>query len=174
MDLMGSFNSTKVNTFNFFYVRGLMGDNELLFLFDTGAACPVVGINCLFDADEEKKAILEQVIRDEIEAQNVDARPIPLKAANSQEVTTYPCVCHNVSIGGTIDADFYFDIAFDDISIPLLGSSYIDDCSYNHAINGNIVITGTKEDVGKSFYMGYKVLDFGVVVKEYDNMISMR
>ena len=34
---MGSFSSKKVNTFNFFYVNGVIGDNELLFLFDTGS-----------------------------------------------------------------------------------------------------------------------------------------
>lgn len=172
MDLMASFSSKKVNTFNFFYINGLIGDNELLFLFDTGAACPVVGVNSFFDRDEEGRSVLEAVLREEIVAQDVKARPVPLKAANSQEVTTYPCVCHSVSIGNTPERDFYFDISFEDISIPLLGSSFIDDCSYSHVINGSVNITDMKDQIGKGYYDGYNVLDFDVVSKEYEKRIA--
>ena len=174
MDLMGSFSSKKVNTFNFFYVNGVIGDNELLFLFDTGAACPVVGVNSFFDPDDEEvgRTALEAILKEEIIKRNVKPRPVPLKAANSQEVTTFPCICHGVSIGNSPKRDFYFDISFEDISIPLLGGSFIDDCAYSHAINGNINITSIKENAGSSYYRGYNVLDFDIVsevfARKYD------
>ena len=171
MDLMGSFSSRRLNIFNFFYVYGMLDDNGLVFLFDSGAICPVVGVNNFFDkgADIENRAILENILKEEISRQNISPRPIPLKAANSQEVETYPCICNGVSIENTAELDFYFDISFEDISIPLLGSSFIDDCAYNHAINGNVNITSMKEDVGKSYYTGYNLLDFNKVVARFEN-----
>ena len=169
MDLMASFSSRKVNTFNFFSFYGILGDNGLVFLFDTGAACPVVGINNFFDTsdDSNDRTKLEQLLRDEIATQKVLPRPIPLKAANNQPVTTYPCVCHHVSIENTRERDFYFDISFDDISIPLLGSSFIDDCAYSHAINGNLSITGMKQQAGVVYYTGRNVLEFDTVGNKF-------
>lgn len=169
MDLIASFDSQRVNTFDFFVLRGIFGRSGLFFLFDTGASCPVVGVNNFFDKDDmENKENLEKIIRDEISIQKVAPRPIPLKAANSQPVTTYPCVCHGVSIENTAEQEFYFDLSFDEISIPLLGSSFIDDCAYNHAINGNVNITGMKKRAGANYYNGRNVLDFDKVAKEYE------
>lgn len=169
MDLIASFSSQKVNTFNFFVIRGIFGNAGLFFLFDTGAVCPVVGINNFFDIGDESssKSNLEQIIHQEITAQHISPRPIPLKAANNQPVTTYPCVCHHVSIENTAERDFYFDISFDDISIPLLGSSFIDDCAYSHAINGNLNITGMKPQAGAGYYAGRNVLDFDKVAEKF-------
>ena len=48
MDLIASISSQKINTFNFFTVHGILGDDDLIFLFDTGAICPVVGVNSFF------------------------------------------------------------------------------------------------------------------------------
>lgn len=168
MDLVASFSSQRVNTFNFFFVRGIFGDNNLLFLFDTGAACSVVGINSFFREGREtieKRKTLEELLKDEIK--NKDVLPRNLKAANNQSVTTYPCICRSVSIENTSERDFYFDISFEDISIPLLGSSFIDDCAYNHAINGNINITGIKEKAGSGYYDECTLIEFDEIARKY-------
>ena len=169
MDLMASFRSRKVNTFHFFSVYGILGDTGLVFLFDTGAACPVIGINNFFyeNIDLNERSVLEKLLKDELLKQAIMPRPVPLKAANNQPVTTYPCVCHHVSIENTAKRDFYFDISFDDISIPLLGSSFIDDCAYSHAINGNLNITGMKPRAGAGYYADRHVLDFDKVAEKF-------
>lgn len=169
MDLIASFSSQKVNAFNFFVLHGILGDDDLIFLFDTGAICPVVGVNSFFRKGKTdlNQDTLAQILQNEINAQGVLSRPVPLKTANSQEITTYPCVCHHVSIENTAERDFYFDISFDDISIPLLGSSFIDDCAYSHAINGNLNITGMKPQAGASYYSGRNILDFDKVAAKF-------
>ena len=173
MDLIASFHSYKVKKFHFFPLNGLLPEKEdLLFLFDTGAVCPVLGINSFFDKDsnpdyQKEKEVLEQIVREELSNQHVNARPKPLKAANNQEVKTYPCVCHNVSVSNASKMDFYFDISFDEISIPLLGSSFIDDCSYTHSIGGSLNITGIRESAGSDFYSNLNILDFNRVLDRF-------
>ena len=61
------------------------------------------------------------------------------------------------------------DISFDEISIPLLGSSFIDDCSYSHSIGSSLSITAIKDNAGSVFYSEANVLDFNVVLKEYSS-----
>ena len=170
MDLIASFSSQKINTFNFFDIYGILGKGNHVFLFDTGAACPVIGVNCFFKKGKDigNKIKLESLIKSELSSQNVSPRSIPLKSANSQEVETYPCVCHNVSIEHTADFDFYFDISFDEISIPLLGSSFTDDCAYNHTINGHLNITGMRNSPGADYYRGYNILDFDIVARRFE------
>lgn len=162
------------NDLIFFILRGLMGDSGLFFLFDTGAICPVVGVNIFFVKNNNpdyssNTAALAKILRDEIKTQKILPRPKPLKTANNQNVTTYPCICHNVSISITPERDFYFDISFDEISIPLLGSSFIDDCDYSHAINGNINITGIKEQAGSDYYKGLNILEFDDIAIRFQN-----
>lgn len=178
MDLIASFSSQKVERFNFFILRGLMGDSGLFFLFDTGAICPVIGVNSFFVRNDNPDyssnvAALTKILQDEIKTQKILARPKPLKTANNQSVTTYPCVCHKVSISNTPERDFYFDISLDEINIPLLGSSFIDDCAYSHAINGNIIITGIKEQAGAEYYKGLNILEFDdIAIKFQKDRIS--
>lgn len=174
MDLIASFSSQKVNTFNFFVLHGLLGDDDLIFLFDTGAICPVVGVNNFFREvrSDRNRNTLERILHNEIDVQGIVSRPVPLKTANNQEVSTYPCVCHHVSIENSTERDFFFDISFDDISIPLLGSSFIDDCAYSHAINGNLNITGMKPQAGVGYYSGRNVLDFDKVAAAFAQTTS--
>ena len=172
MDLIASFSSKKIRSFHFFNIQGLFGQKVIPFLADTGAACPVIGLRNFFspvDAEnfEDKISAFERVLRDEIDLQHISARTDPLKTANSQHVTTYPCVCANVSIGNIKGIPFYFDISFDSISTPLLGSSFIDDCAYNHAIGGFLNITGIKDNAGFGPYEGRALLNFDRVVDRY-------
>ena len=173
MDLIASFHSHKIKKFHFFSVNGLLPDNEnLFFLFDTGAICPVIGINSFFAKEnnpnyQKAKKTMEILVHKELSIQNVNARPKPLRTANNQEVQTYPCICRNVSISNAGKIDFYFDISFAEISIPLLGSSFIDDCSYTHSISGNLTITGIKEKAGADFYTGINILDFNKTINKF-------
>ena len=170
MDFIASFSSQKVNNFHFFLIHGLIGKDDLAFLFDTGAACSVVGVNNLFRKGADPSGRMnafEKLLRYKLISHAIPPRP--MKTANRQEVTTYPCVSHQVSIADTEKRDFYFDISFDEINIPLLGSSFIDDCAYHHAISGNLCITSIKEQAGSSFYNGRNTLDFDMVVTEFEN-----
>ena len=73
-----------------------------------------------------------------------------------------------VSIEGTAERDFYFDFSFSDISLPLLGTSFSDDCAYNHAVNGSLNITSMKQQAGEGYYTGENVLDFDKVVEKFE------
>ena len=88
---------------------------------------------------------------------------------NSQELPSYPCVCHNASIENTEKWDFYFDISFDEINLPLLGSCFTDDCNYNHPINDQLIITEIKERTDSQYYQGYCVLNFDIVAAKYES-----
>ena len=123
------------------------------------------------DRFTDKKDKFEQILKKEIVEQNVEARKH--KVANKQLVYSYPCVCHHVSIQDAGEIEFYFDITFDDMYLPLLGGSFIDDCAYSHAINSNINITAIKERAGESYYIGHNVLDFDKVVAEYDKELNI-
>ena len=173
MDLIASFSSQKIKNFHFFSISGLLPDNEdLVFLFDTGAICPIIGMNSFFpekDSPEnlKKKEFFEKLLRKELISQNILLRTNPLKTASNQEVRTYPCICKDVSISNAKELDFYFDFSFDEISIPLLGSSFIDDCSYNHSIGGNLNITTIKENAGAAFYDGFDILNFNKIIAKF-------
>ena len=161
MDLIASFNAHKIQTSFFLTVDGILKEGVLYFLFDTGAVCSLIGLNSLFPDDETaRKDAFTRIIKDELVAQHVSSRPESLRTANNQEVTTYPCLKRGVSIEGTAKRDFYFDFSFDEVSLPLLGTSFSDDCAYSHAINGNINITGIKEQAGAEYYKGLNILEF--------------
>ena len=87
-----------------------------------------------------------------------------------QKVTTYPCVSHGISIEGTNERDFYFDFSFEDVSLPLLGTSFSDDCAYSHTINGTLTVTGMKKDAGMHYYEGRNVLDFDKVTSKFSDL----
>ena len=150
MDLIASFSAHKIKTSHFLTVDGILKDDE-----------------------EEKKVTFKNILKDEITAQGIAPRTKPLLAANNQIVTTYPCVSHGVSIEGTSESDFYFDFSLQDVSLPILGTSFTDDCAYTHSINGNLTITGMRRNAGAGYYIGCKVLDFDVVMTKF-NMIRSR
>ena len=169
MDLIASFHAHKVKTSFFLTVDGISPDGILYFLFDTGAVCSLVGLNSLFPEENAQRQAFAKVVRDELSAAQISPRPESLRTATNQSILTYPCVCHNVSIEGTDGRDFYFDFSFDNISLPLLGTSFSEDCSYSHTINGELNITGIKADAGKAHYSGRKVLDFDKVWETFAN-----
>lgn len=173
MDLIASFSSQRVRTFQFFKLRGILDDDTLTFLFDTGAAYSAIGINNLIPSksnheSDEQLLALEKIIRDEIKKQGVSERAQRLKSANNIDIITYPCVSRGVSIEGSKQTDFYFDLALSDyINLPLLGSNFTDDCNYTHKINGQIIVSGMKDSPGAESYYGIKTLDFSGIKKGY-------
>ncbi len=78
----------------------------------------------------------------------------------------FPCKCDGVSISGSREITLYFYFYLGNIGMPLLGFDYIDDCSYNHTISGNILVTAVAENVGKRFYPE-KVLDFNHILNRF-------
>ncbi len=173
MDLIASFNALKVRTSHFLTVDGILKDGVLHFLFDTGAAVSLIGLNCLFPEDEHRKiTLLESIVKDELSSQQVVPRPDPYKTANNQNVTTFPCVSHGVSIEGAKAIDFYYDFSFDDVSLPLLGTTFSEDCAYHHTIGGMLTVTGIKENPGLSIYQGINVLDFDIVIKQFEKEMN--
>ncbi len=168
MDLIASFSAHKVRTSHFLTLDGITEDGVLHFLFDTGAAVSLIGINSLFQDDEnDKKELFKKIVESEIELQHVIPRSQDLKTVTKQSVKTYPCVSHGISIEGTRAMDFYFDLSLEDISIPLLGSAFTDDCAYNHAMNGQLIISAMKDNPGSEYYDACNVLDFDSVMTRF-------
>ena len=98
MGLIASFSSERISIANFFVIKGLLGRVNPFFLFDTGAACSLVGVNNFFSKDENgnyssDKDVFEKILRDEICSQGIPPRNDGLKTANNQPITAYPCVC---------------------------------------------------------------------------------
>lgn len=171
MDLIASFNAHIIQTSHFITIDGILKNGVLHFLFDTGAVCSLIGTNSLFsDNEHEKREKFIKILKNEIATQQIFPRANPLKTANNQSITTYPCVSHNVSIEGTEHSDFYFDFSITDISLPLLGTSFSYDCTYSHTTNGILSITSMKKNAGSDYYSSYKVLDFDIVMAEYEKV----
>ena len=177
MDLIASFSGKKVRKAYFFNIYGLFGQKVMPFLFDTGAARSVVGTRSFFSAKEitdydVQIMLFEKILREEIILQSISPWE-DMETVNGQKVTVYPCMCHNVSIENVPMRDFYFDISFDMIKTPLLGSAYTDDCAYSHSIGGNLTITAMKDNAGNECYKDVKSLEFRTVVERYQKELKI-
>ena len=91
-----------------------------------------------------------------------------IKTSYNQAIETYPCVSHSVSVENAGEIDFYFDFSFQNISLPLLGTSFTDDCAYVHSINGDLIITGMKNSIGAGYYKSCNSLDFDKVMARFE------
>ena len=67
---------------------------------------------------------------------------------------------------GTKPITFYFHIYLGNISIPLIGFDYIDDCTYYHKAVGILEVISVADNAGKRFYPE-AVLDFNKILDEY-------
>ena len=54
-----------------------------------------------------------------------------------------------------------------DITLPLLGFDYLDDCSYHHTIGGDLLVSAVAKDIGKRFYPD-NVLNFNSILDQYE------
>ena len=173
MDLIASFSSQTVRSFHFFKLRGLIHNQIMSFLFDTGAAYSVVGINHLLKpgqyTDENKKQQLREAFIEESKRQGIKERSERLRTVNNAMIVTYPCICHGVSIEGAAEMDFCFDFSLSDINLPLLGGSFMNDCTYSPSINGSVIVSGMKDNPGMSLYRNVPVVDFNLAVSNMQN-----
>lgn len=165
MDLIASFSSQQVHAFHFFKITGLINNQIMNFLFDSGAAYSIVGINHLVKAGDvkNKERVIDRMRQgfiEEARVQGISERKEKLRAANNEPIITYPCVCHNVSIEGSAAIDFYFDFSLTEINLPLLGGSFMNDCSYSHPVGGSVIVSGMTDRPGTEMYRGLHVVDF--------------
>ena len=96
MDLIASFEAKKVRSFHFFNVTDLFGASAVPFLFDTGAACSIIGVSNLFAGgkgkgyDDGRRQLFENTLKRWIDTRMIPERVESLKTANKQMIRTYP------------------------------------------------------------------------------------
>ncbi len=170
MESIASFNLQKGNRGWFVKVKNLRGDGEIsLFHFDTGASMSLVGLNTLCGDDPEDCAVLRDIIEKEIQTKGIEDYENPPKTITNEVIHVYPGKMSGVSISGTAPITFYFHIYLGMVNLPLLGFDYIDDCSLQHQIAGNMDIRAVASDVGKRFYPE-KLLDFNFIMGRYQSL----
>lgn len=169
---VASFSLLKINRSFLINVRKLQGDDDAkLFLFDTGASISLLGINSFVGEDMRAGDILKDILETEIRTKQITPYRETLKSITNEPVTAYPCKCDEVLISGINPITFYFHIYLGNVSMPVLGFDYIDDCSFVHSISGGVDITAVASDPGKRFYPD-NLIDFNFVMKEYYSRIE--
>ena len=145
--------------------------DSVYFQLDTGAGMSLIGLNTICGDDEKKKEILHRIILEESSRFGIKEEVMVAQTVTREEVNLYPCRCEGVSVSNTAPKPLYFHIYLGDVSMPLLGFDYIDDCTCHHTINGNFIITAIADTVGKRFYPE-KVLDFNKILEEYEKELK--
>ena len=167
MQSLASFSTIKARKSYFVRVRNFRRDvEELFFQFDTGASLSLIGLNTICDKSEEKQEKLLKILQEEIDKNGIAAYHDNPKTVTEEEVIVYPCKMEGVSIMGTSTMCLYFYIYLGNVNMPLLGYDYVDGCSYQHSIGGNIEVLAVEDNVGKKYYPE-KVIDFNRVLDGY-------
>lgn len=166
MQLLDSFSAKHIGKSYILTIDGFRRNDEtMVFQFDTGASATLIGLNSIVDdGKEERKELLKGIIMDEIKAKNVLPYNPKAKTVTNEEVEIFPCVINDVSIMGTAPRTLYFHIYLGDVSMPLLGFDFIDDCTFHHSKNGDMEILAVPDDAGKAYYTG-SVIDFNAVLE---------
>ena len=164
---VASFSTIKVNKSYYVHVDGVRRDLEnLYFQVDTGASISLIGLNTICDEDSTRKNVLKTVIRKEVGTYGI----IPFKerprTVTGEQVEVFPCKLNGVSVMGTNPFTFFFCVYWGNISVPLLGYDYLDDCTYHHVAGGVVEILGVTEHPGRRFYSD-NILDFNKVLDKY-------
>ena len=153
-------------------MKNFLRDNDdFLFQFDTGASLSLIGLNSICEDDEQNKQVLKEIIINHIKKERILAHKGTLKTVTEETMEVYPCKLAGVSIMGTMPITFYFHIYLGNISIPLIGYDYIDDCTYYHKAGGRLEVISIADNVGKRFYLE-NVLDFNNILEEYYKKIE--
>ncbi len=79
----------------------------------------------------------------------------------------YPCKMDRVVISDTREITLFFYIYLGEAGMPLLGFDYLDDCSFQHRIEGDLIFVAFADSPGKRFYPE-KVIDFNKVIDRYN------
>ena len=169
MEYVGSFNAIKTGKGYIVNIYNLHPDGDIMpFQFDTGASVTFLGINSFCDEEnKEEYELLRNIVKEEIADGKYDVVKDSASTATKEEVYMYPCRYDGVSISGTKPIVLYFFLYLGDVSVPLLGFDYIDDCSYHHSIGGELVVNAVAQDVGKRFYPN-TVIDFNKIIERFN------
>lgn len=168
MEYVNSFSTTKAGKAYIVNVYNIHPDGDVMvFQVDSGASVSFMGLNSFCDPDKtDEYNILRDIVSDEIRNGHFERFKNSASTATQEEVELYPCKMDNVSISDTAPITLYFCLYLGNVSMPLLGFDYIDDCTYNHRIAGDIIFTAVAEDIGKRFYPD-KVIDFNRVIDRF-------
>ena len=168
MEYVGSFNAIKTGKAYVVYVYDLHPDGDIMpFQVDTGASVTFLGLNSFCNPERKNDyELLKRIIEKEIILGKFEGVKDSASTATREEVEMYPCKYKGVSISGTRPITLYFYIYLGDVSVPLLGFDYIDDCSYHHSIGGELVVNAVAEDVGKRFYPD-NLMDFNRIMETF-------
>lgn len=168
MEYVNSFNAIKSNKAYLVKVKNLHPDNDsMTFHIDSGASVTFLGIDSFCSPKKKDEYdLLYGIVEKEINRGGFEKYKTSAQTVTKEEIDAYPCKYDGVSVSGTKPITLYFCIYLGDIGIPLLGFDYIDDCSYQHGIGGDLIFTAVAEKPGKRFYPE-KLIDFNKVLKEF-------
>ena len=168
MDYVNSFSAMKAKRAYMVFVYDFHPDGTaMLFQVDTGASVTLAGLNSFCHPDKKEDYILlKKIIEEAIEEGEFHHVKRSASTATKEEVEMYPCKYVGVSVSGTKPITLYFHIFLGDVNMPLLGFDYIDDCSLNHSVGGNLVVNAIAEHVGRRFYPE-KVIDFNAILERF-------
>ena len=168
MEFVNSFNAIKSGKAYIVEVMNFHPDNEtMLFYVDSGASVTFVGLDS-FCSPKNKTGytLLREIVSDEISVSNLERYKTSALTATKEEVEVYPCKFDGISISGTNPITLYFCIYLGDVGTPLLGFDYLDDCSYQHKVGGDLIFTAVADEPGKRFYPE-KVMDFNKILNQF-------
>lgn len=172
MEYAASFSTIKFGKAYIVDVRNLRRDKRSIpFQVDSGASMSLIGLNTICGKNEEKAKILKEIVVSEIQSASVNRYLQRPKTITNEEVIVYPCKCGGISVCGTLPVTLYFHFFLGDITLPLLGFDFLDDCSYHHSIGGDLLISAMAKDIGKRFYPD-NVLDFNDILDRYESEIA--
>lgn len=171
MQLAASFSTIKAGRAHFLKVGNFLKDKkDLYFQFDTGASVSLIGINTVCGSDKSKRAILTELLKNEIGKRNIPLLKDKPKTVTGEELNLYPCKTASVSIMQTPPIEMYFYCYLGNVNIPLLGNDFLEGCIYHHSLNGNIEIMSMSDENQSQFYPN-DVIDFDYILDEYHKII---
>lgn len=170
MEYVSSFDASKAGKAYIVKVRNLHPDGDIMsFHVDSGSGVTLLELDTLCSPKTKNEyELLKCIILDEISKGGFSKLKTSASTVTKEEVEMYPCKYDGVSISGTKPITLYFYIYLGDIGMPLLGFDYIDDCSYQHGIGGDLIFTAVANNLGMRFYPK-RTIDFNKVLNRFNS-----
>ena len=170
MEYVNSFSANKAGKAFVVSVDGIHPDGKtLVFHVDSGASVTFLGLDSFCSpSKKDDYKLLKDLIVAEIEDGGFEKVKKSASTATNEEVEMYPCKIDRVVISDTREITLYFYIYLGLAGMPLLGFDYIDDCSFQHRIDGDLIFVAFADNPGKRFYPE-KVIDFTKIISQYNN-----
>lgn len=170
MQSLGLFSAKKIGRSYIVEISGIRRDVDVFFALDTGSFTTLIGLNTICGNDDKRAEILKDIIERRADELGIKSESNFGKTITSESLPILPCRLSKVSVNGTKERKLYFHIYLGKISRPLLGTDFLDDCTFHHNLGSSIDIIGIAEDAGKSAYP-IEVIDFDAVMDEYNAAI---